>query len=128
MRRFARATDGGVTVEFVLWLPVFLAVLMLATDASLLFLRQSNFWSAARETARIVARHGMEPGAAEDHAARRAAFGTLTPEARVRIDPATATVTVRLSAPARRMAPFGILGFALGQTISAEVTDTLEPF
>lgn len=36
MRKFRRE-DGGVTVEFVLWLPIFVAVLCLVADASLIF-------------------------------------------------------------------------------------------
>ena len=36
--------SGATTVEFVLWVPVFMFILMITVDVSLLFLRQSNLW------------------------------------------------------------------------------------
>lgn len=43
-RRLARHTsreDGGVTVEFVLWVPIMIALLVLVVDVSLMFYQQS---------------------------------------------------------------------------------------
>ena len=44
--------SGATTVEFVLWVPVFMFILMITVDVSLLFLRQSNLWYVARDVAR----------------------------------------------------------------------------
>jgi Flp pilus assembly protein TadG len=127
LRHFAGRSDGSVTVEFVLWLPVFLSVIMLSTDASVLFMRQSNFWNVSRETARIVSRHGLDAVAAESYAASSARFGDYTPDVAVTVDALESTVTVRITGQSGRMAPFGVLGFAMGDTVSAQVTQTLEP-
>jgi Flp pilus assembly protein TadG len=126
-RAFRKRTDGGVTVEFVLWLPVFLALIMLSTDASIMFMRQSNFWSVSRDTARIVSRHGFDTAAAEQYAAVNARFGDYTPKVSVKVDQITSTVTVTITAQSERMAPFGVIGMAMGNTVSAQVTQTLEP-
>ena len=122
LRAFGKRSDGTVTVEFVLWLPVFLSVIMLSTDASMMFLRQSNFWNVSRETARIVSRHGLDSVAAEKFAANNAAFGNYTPKVSVKVDELASTVTVTITGRAEKMAPFGVISFALGDTVSAQVT------
>lgn len=122
---FVTGTRGNVTVEFVLWLPLFVALLMLFTDASLTYMNQSNFWNVSRETARIVARHGFDIQEAQRFAEAHARFGRYTPQAQVTI--ADGTVTVTLSADAKAMSLFGILNFVPGQKISASVTDVMEP-
>ena len=127
LRGFGRRSDGSVTVEFVLWLPVFLSVIMFSTDASVMFMRQSNFWNVSRETARIVSRHGLDAVAAESYAAVNARFGDYTPDVAVTVDALSSTVTVSISGESGRMAPFCVLGFAMGDTVSATVTQTLEP-
>lgn len=126
-RSFLARERGGVTVEFVLWVPVFFSLVLLSADASLLFLRQSNFWTVSRDTARIVARHGMGREAAEDWAAEHARIGDYRPDVAVRIDPVRDTVTVTISGKAAAMAPFGMMRFALGDRISAAVTQVREP-
>ncbi len=40
-RRFCSETDGGATIEAVIWLPVFVAILGLIADASIAFNRQA---------------------------------------------------------------------------------------
>lgn len=125
LRTFARDTRGSVTVEFVMWVPVFCGLLMLFADTSLTYMNQSNFWNVSRETARMVARHGFDTEAAESFAETHASFGRYRPEAKVTIDGSTVTVTI--TADARSITLFGILNFAENQTIEASVTDVLEP-
>lgn len=122
---FARETRASVTVEFVMWVPVFCGLLMLFADTSLTYMNQSNFWNVSRETARIVARHGFDAEAAVAFAETHASFGHYQPKAQVTIDGSTVTVTI--IADARAVSLFGILNFAGDQTIQASVTDVLEP-
>ncbi len=125
LRAFTQGTRGSVTIEFVMWVPVFCGLLMLFADTSLTYMNQSNFWNVGRETARIVARHGFDVAAAESFAEAHASFGHYTPKALVTIDGSTVTVTI--TADAKSMSLFGILNFAQNQTIEASVTDVLEP-
>jgi Flp pilus assembly protein TadG len=127
VRAFGKRSDGSVTIEFVIWLPVFLALILLSADASLMFMRQSNFWNVSRDTARIVSRHGLDSVAAEKYAALNAGFGGYTPDVSVKVDAMTSTVTVTITGQSQKMAPFGVLGFAMGNTVSAQVVQTLEP-
>lgn len=127
LRSFLRRDQGSVTIEFVLWLPVLFALVLLTADTSLLFLRHSNFLTISRDAARVVARHGLDAEAAQDWAAEQARIGDYRPEVTVRIDPVADTVTVSIRAEAGRIAPFGMIRFALDDRVGAAVTLVREP-
>ena len=125
VKNFRKGAEGSVTIEFVMWLPVLVSILVLAVDASVLFMTQSNYWSVTRDTARLVARHALTADDAEVYAAQNATWGSVSPTVGVSID--GATVTVSMAAPTSSIAPFGILEFAIGSTIDASISQTLEP-
>ena len=126
LKRFARAETGSMSIEYVIMVPLFVAMISGAVDLSRVFVDQSNFYSAARDTARVVARHAMDEAAGEAYAAARAAqitnAATLTD---VTID--TTSVTVTISAPVTALAKFQFLSFLNSVTLSASVTQALEP-
>lgn len=124
---FLRAEAGSATVEFTLWVPVVLAVLMLGADASTAFTRQSNLWRLSHETARIVSRHALDAEAGAAFARKRMQIGNYTPEVEVTVDDATQTVTVSVTVDAEEIAPFGLLSPVLDAQISFVVAQTLEP-
>ena len=97
-----------------------------ATDLSRVFVDQSNYYSAARDTARIVARHAMDEASAESYATARIAHITSAPTViDVVID--STSVTVSISAPISALAKFNFLDWLNLGTLTAEVTHTLEP-
>lgn len=125
--------SGATTVEFVLWVPMFMFILMITVDVSLLFLRQSNLWYVARDTARQISiRQLKTPAEAEYYAEQRGTFGGDEPTATVFI---TNTETqVRLQVPMAEVGIFGILNIGgrainLGNSgdLIATVTQRLEP-
>ncbi len=122
---FVNRSEGGVSVEFVLWMPVFVGLIAVIADASFMFMRQANFWNVSRDTARIVSRHALDAEEAEAYARDMARFGSYSPDVKVLVGDQTVTVTI--SGKAEAMAPFGVLGFAIGDTVSARVTQSLEP-
>ena len=124
---FLRRDDGNVSVEFMLWLPLFVGLMLLSADVSLMFMRQSLFMEVSRDTARIVSRHGLDPEAAQEYARTHAAVGAYRPDVSVKVDPLDATVTVEIVGQSRALAPFGVLAQAIGDTVSTRVTQALEP-
>lgn len=125
LRRFRNDTRGLVSFEFALWLPFLVAVISLTMQVSMIFLTQSNYWSVSRDTARLVARHAMDEGAAESYAEAQAGNVLVTPTTDVELN--NSTVTVTISAPASSLTPFSAFGFLSGVTVLASVTQTLEP-
>lgn len=55
MRGFAtllRDERGAQTVEFVLWVPIITALLLIVADAATLYITHNEMWNVARDTAR----------------------------------------------------------------------------
>lgn len=125
LKRFYTDSQGGLTIEFVMWVPVLVGLISLAVQTSMIFTTQSNYWSVARDTARIVARHAMTKTAAETYATSRAATSLTTPTVEVTIS--GAAVTVEIAAPAASITPFNGIDVLSDVTIGASVTQALEP-
>ena len=64
--RLRRSEDGSVTIEYVLWVPIWLALFGIATDATILMHQQLQLTVAARDASRQVALGRQDPEAMED--------------------------------------------------------------
>ena len=68
LRAFISDDRGMATIEFVLWVPVYVILLVAVTDASILYLTHSEMWNAARDTARRISVGAMTAADAPDRA------------------------------------------------------------
>ena len=126
LKNLATSESGSMSMEFVIAVPLFVAMISGATDLSRVFVDQSNYYSAARDTARVVARHAMDEAAAEAYATSRVSqITSATAITNVTID--TTSVTVSISAPISALAKFNFLDWLNLGTLTAEVTHALEP-
>lgn len=124
-RIFLRSEKGTATIEFVLIVPLFLALMAICVDASTLYTRQSVMLNVARDTARIVSRNAMTATEAKAYAERIASTQAATATATVGI--VSGYVTVSITAPAQDLAPMGIITFVTGSTVRATSTSIMEP-
>lgn len=122
---FINAEHGTSTIEFVFMVPLFTTLMLLVTDASLLFLRHSELLNISRDTARIVSRHGMSTSEAESYATAAARTNSSIATARVTVQ--DGYVTVQLSTDATSAAPFGIISFAVGDKLAVSAISAMEP-
>lgn len=124
--RFAKDESAAVTIEFVLWVPVFVLILAITVDASVLFLTQANLWSIARDTTRQMSA-GIKDDVALANARERMA-ASWSDETTVELgrdgDVATATFTVAIS----DVSPFNIVSAFTDGDISVTIQQHLEPF
>ena len=125
LRKFRDDTNGSISVEFILWLPMVAFLLLVAVDASMAFMRQSHQWQVSREAARIVSRYGMDEATAEAYVAQEASINGVPPTVDVKFE--LANVVVETAMPMAAMTPFGTLGFLAGDDISIRVTHAMEP-
>jgi Flp pilus assembly protein TadG len=51
-RGLARADDGTVSVEFMLWMPLIFTIILFTVDVALIYLKQADMWNVARDQAR----------------------------------------------------------------------------
>ena len=126
-RSFLRAEDGSATVEFAILVPAFLSMVLFAADTAASFTRQSNILSISQQTARIVARHGLDAEGGADFAKDQLRSGAYTPEVAVTLDEVQQRVTVVVTSDTAEIAPFGFLSRAMSDTISVSVSQALEP-
>ncbi len=68
LRRFIRDQTGTATIEFVLWVPLYVITLVAVTDASILYLTHTEMWNAARDSARRISVGAMAAADAPDRA------------------------------------------------------------
>ena len=126
VRRLLTSEDGNMSIEFVIAVPLFVAMITGAVDVSRLFITQANYYSAARDTARVVARSAMTEDSAEAFAASRVAQVSGTPAStNVTID--SSTVTVSISTPIADLGKFHFLDALDLGTLNATVSHALEP-
>jgi len=120
LARVHRDENGAVSVEFVIWLPVLMAVGLMIADASAAFTTQASMWRTAGDLARGLATGRISAAQAEAHIAERALFSiNIT---RPGID---GVVTVELSRP-YSMIGTGFLLSPLG-TMQVQLRQYVEP-
>ena len=131
---FLRDDRGSQSIEFVLWLPIIGALLVIISYASILYTTQTEMWNVARDTARRMTTGVLEVGApAEDYAQSQlklyeifgAGYDVTATE-----DPVTSTITVVITlAVTDGSFDAGFFGaFSLvGGTLAARVVMRAEP-
>lgn len=127
IKRLWTDESGNATVEFTLWLPMLMGIVLLGTDASMVFTQQSNYWNISHNTARMVARHALDAETGAAYAREQLTFVGYTPDVDVLIDDTDQTVTVKVSGQSSALAPFGMLEMVMADQVSVEVTQSLEP-
>ncbi len=119
---------GSVTVEFVLWVPVFMVIIALTVDVSSMFLRQSNMWQVARDTVRQISlRQRRTESSAIDYAVAHATYSGDVPTVIVEINTEQEFARVEIRVPIRTVGVFGVLNIGGSNDLVATVTQRLEP-
>jgi hypothetical protein len=124
---FIRDEKGAVTIEFVLWVPIFVGLFVLVTDASIIYLTHSEMWSVARDTTRRMTTGEITTRAeAADWAASHLFLGSRTYVIDPDFDSTDLNVTIVIG-----LDDAAIFGFffkqILGRTLVASVTMRKEP-
>lgn len=129
-RDFLRDEHGSATIEFCLWIPLFMFFLAATIDASVLYLTHTEMWNIARDTARRITTRELDtPGEASNYA-RSQLFGDHQWYVNVWIEGNSALVVIETYIWDASV--FGIWsmwggGPPLSRTLKAEVTMRLEP-
>ena len=125
-RRFVKDETGSVTIEFVLWVPVFVLILAITVDASILFLTQANLWSIARDTTRQMAAGQYPTNASAETAAsdRMASWGD---NATVTASRDSDFVKLTMTVPIADVSPFNIVGSFTSGNIAIALEQHIEP-
>lgn len=125
LKRFSDDDLGAVSVEFVLWMPVFLSILMLIVDATLVFSAEARLWSVARDAARQLSIYQLTKDEVPDYIAKNAIGlnGNLT----VTASDTGPDVWVQVTIPISDVSLFGVFSNMSEPIITARVTQRAEP-
>jgi len=119
---------GAVTIEFVLWVPIFIGLFVFVTGASIIYLTHSEMWSVARDTTRRMTTGEITTrDEARDYAAAHLFLGSRT----YVIDPTDSALVDMNIAIAIGLDDAAIFGFffkpILGRSLVASVAMRREP-
>lgn len=117
--------SGGATVEFVLWMPIFILIIGLVIDASMAMLAHARIWDVARDTTRQLSIGEMTAAEAKTYAETEAKLSGVTPT--VLANDSGDDVWVDISLPISAVTPFNVMGLGGRGNIEARVTMVREP-
>lgn len=127
LARFVRTRRGTVSVEFVLWLPIFLVIMAFTADACKLYLTQANMYDVARDTARRISIGQYCTSTDAQGYARSQLLYPLTYSYAITVGDDN---VVTISTPIKDASVFGLMaeyGGFTDKTLSAVVTMPKEP-
>ena len=115
---FLRDEHGSATIEFVLWIPIYVIILVAVTDASILYLTHTEMWNTARDSARRISVGAMTAADVPDRAREKLLLAgrTYTVAASE-----TNQVIVEISVGVGDASIFGFYGPVLGRQLTARV-------
>lgn len=124
--QFLRDEHGSATIEFVLWVPIFVIILVAATDATILYLHHTEMWNVSRDVARRVAVGDITEA---DAAAvvQNEMFLYSRAYTVATSDPADLDVRIMIQTSVRDASVFGFFEPVLDRYLTAMVTMRREP-
>ncbi len=124
--RFLRDERGSATIEFVLWVPVFVIILVAATDATVLYLHHTEMWNVSRDIARRVAVGDMTEADAVN-VVQNEMFLYSRAYTVATYDPTDLDVRIMIQTSVRDASVFGFFEPVLDRYLTAMVTMRREP-
>ena len=115
---------AAVTIEFVTIFPAFVFVMLLFTDASVLYLTHTELFNVSRDAARRVAVGALHVDDVPDYVAQRSMLGARTYTAS---SYSGSVVIIELSVNVGDASVFGFFKPILGRTMSVRVERLREP-
>ncbi len=115
---------GSATLEFVIWVPLYVVLLVAVTDASVLYLTHTEMWNTARDTARRISVRAMNAADAPGYAAGRLLLGGRTYTVAASD---TGPVIVEIGVNVGDASVFGFFKPVLGRELIARVEMMKEP-
>ncbi len=122
--RFWKNEEGNATVEFVLWLPLIMGVVVGAFDLNIMLMTQNNMYNVARDTARRVSIGELTPTEAQKYALSQLTYMNFD----YGVDVSAGTdVVVKINTNLSDVATLGIMGGYGNFKLNAAVTMRKEP-
>lgn len=122
--RFLRDERGSATIEFVLWVPVFVVLLVATTDATILYLSHTEMWNVSRDIARRIAVGDITEAEAVTEAQKELFLYSRSYQVATAVG---IDVVVEIQTNVGDASVFGFFKPVLGRELSARVVMRREP-
>lgn len=126
IKAFLRQEGGSATIEFVLWLPIVMAILLLVVDSSMLFMSRSHAMRVLQDTNRLYS-VGQFTGTTAERITKAQNYALsrlrgLSPSATATTTETNRVVRTSATMETREIAAIGFLGMMIDTTmvVSAE--------
>ena len=124
--QFLRDEHGSATIEFVLWVPVFVILLVATTDATILYLHHTEMWNVSRDVARRVAVGDLSESDAAD-VVQNELFLYSNAYTVATSNPTELNVQIMIQTSIADASVFGFFKPVLGEYLTASVIMRREP-
>lgn len=125
VRRFTRATDGAATIEAVLWLPMFVMIVALLADVSMMFHGQTRMLRIAQDANRNMS-VGRLTTTTETENFVIGRMAQMSPNALATTSVAAGLITTTVSVPLNDLDLFGIAGIFSGARMAVQSEHLME--
>jgi Flp pilus assembly protein TadG len=121
IKAFLRREDGSSTIEFVLWLPIVMAILLLVVDSSMLFMSRSHAIRVLQDTNRLYS-VGQFTGTPAERITKAQNYALsrlrgLSPSATAVTTETNRVVRTQATMETREVASVGFLGMMIDTTM-----------
>ena len=121
IKRFLRQEDGTSTIEFVLWLPIVVLILLLIVDSSMLFMSRSQAMRVLQDTNRLYS-VGQFTGTPAERITKAQNYALsrlrgLSPSATATTVETNRVVRTQATMETREIAQIGFLGLMIDTTM-----------
>jgi hypothetical protein len=119
-RRFARDEEGSITIETLLWFPVYLTLLGLIADLSVIYTVNADMWHVSYDVARRVAKNELAPQQASAEVKGRL-DSRISASLSVEVLDDGSDIRVSVSAPSSVIAVTGVATLIDDATVGARI-------
>jgi len=123
---FRKDDEGSSTIEFVLWVPIFVLILSLVIDVCFLFLAQSRMFDVASDATRQLAIRRLDDAGAQSYAIQNASFRGASATASAACPSGSGYCEVTIELDSAEVAVTGILNFISSDKLTATVRQLQE--
>ncbi len=118
-QKFGADERGNATVEFVLWLPLIMGIIVGSFDLNIMLMTQNNMYTVARDTARRVSTGELSAVAAKKYALKQLNYMGF----KYGVDITKGTdVVVAINTTLSNVAVLGVMGSEGSYALKAKVT------
>lgn len=125
LKRFKMSQDGSATIEAVLWFPMFIVILVMVTDVSFVFHRQSQVFRVVQDANRAFS-VGRLSSSAETETYIENVFSNISQGINATTQVSSGIISTSVTIPVEDLVAIGYFSFLRGYNITVQASQYQE--